>query len=117
MVAREEETIVGVAEVLVKPTLERDGIVPRVVALIDIVVVRASHRGRGIGSTLVARAEEWARDHGASACELQVWTFNEDARRLYERLGYATRAVRMERSLTSASPPLPASPPSRRRRS
>ncbi len=99
LVALEDEAVVGVLEVLMKPPPDRDGLVPRRVALIDNVVVRSGHRGRGIGTKLIARAEDWAIEHGAVAIELNVWSTNTSAKRLYEALGYATRLVRMERSL------------------
>lgn len=51
--------------------------------------VRPDVRGRGIGSTLVAAAESWARRHGHTRVGMGVGIDNPDARRLYERLGYA----------------------------
>ena len=101
LVAREGARIVGVVEVVMKPPVLRDGMVPRHVALIDNVVVRATHRGGGLGTQLVSHGEAWALEHGAVATELHVWSFNDSARRLYERLGYTTRSVRMERVLRS----------------
>jgi GNAT superfamily N-acetyltransferase len=97
------EVVVGVLEIVMKPPIDRDGRIPRRVALVDNVVVRASHRGSGIGSRLMARAESWALEHGVDAIELNVWATNADAKRLYERLGYVTRLVRMERALTAAT--------------
>jgi ribosomal protein S18 acetylase RimI-like enzyme len=99
LVAREGARIVGVVEVVMKPPVLRDGMVPRHVALIDNVVVRATHRGRGIGTRLVDAAETWAREKGAAVTELNVWAFNASAKKLYERLGYVTRTIRMERAL------------------
>jgi ribosomal protein S18 acetylase RimI-like enzyme len=99
LVALEDADIVGVLEVVMKAPQSRDGHVARRVALIDNVVVRADHRGRGLGSMLIARAESWAIEQGATAIELNVWATNTSAKRLYESLGYVTRLVRMERSL------------------
>lgn len=99
LVALEDAAVVGVVEVMMKPLPDQDGLVPRRVALIDNVVVRAGHRGRGIGSKLIARAERWAIEQGATAIELNVWSTNTSAKSLYESLGYVTRLVRMERSL------------------
>ncbi|HVH42420.1 MAG TPA: GNAT family N-acetyltransferase [Labilithrix sp.] len=110
LVAREGAEIVGVLEILMKTPVNRDGFVHRPVARIDNVVVRATHRGRGIGTQLVSHAEAWALEHGAVVTELHVWSFNDSARRLYERLGYATRSVRMERVLRSPDE-RPAPPP------
>jgi len=103
LVALLDAEVVGVLEVVMKPPPDRDGHVPRRVALIDNVVVRASHRRRGIGSKLFAHAETWAIDQGATAMELNVWSTNTPAKRLYESLGYAARLVRMERSLECKS--------------
>jgi ribosomal protein S18 acetylase RimI-like enzyme len=96
-VARESAAVVGVVETVMKAPIDRDGHVRRRVALIDNIVVRASHRQRGIGAQLVSRAESWALERGADVTELNVWSFNESARRLYERLGYVAQTVRMQR--------------------
>ena len=45
-------------------------------------------RGRGIGSRLLARAEEHAREKGFEKVSLLVFEQNEGAKRLYERIGY-----------------------------
>lgn len=120
LVAREGAEIVGVLEILMKIPTNREGLVHRPVALIDNVVVRAAHRGRGIGTQLMSHADIWAREHGAIATELHVWSFNDPARRLYERLGYSARSVRMERVLPSpvgsdAPPPEPQPTPRKAR--
>jgi putative acetyltransferase len=51
-------------------------------------VVDAEWRGRGVGSALLARAIEWARDVGAHKVALEVWPHNERARALYEKFGF-----------------------------
>lgn len=45
-------------------------------------------QGRGIGSALMANAEEKARQAGVEKCSLIVDIENPSARRLYERCGY-----------------------------
>ncbi len=45
-------------------------------------------RSYGIGSRLIARAEDVLRRRGYDTAEVGVEVGNEDARRLYERLGY-----------------------------
>lgn len=50
--------------------------------------VAASTRRRGLGRALVARVEQWGRDHGAGAVVLWSDTRFTDAHRLYERCGY-----------------------------
>jgi RimJ/RimL family protein N-acetyltransferase len=57
-------------------------------------MVAASHRRRGIGSALLAAAEEWARGAGVSKLELHVFPHNEAAIALYEAFGYEREGYR-----------------------
>jgi ribosomal protein S18 acetylase RimI-like enzyme len=52
------------------------------------VVVRSSARRRGVGATMMAQAEAYARNLGVDAALLRVMAGNEAARRLYQSLGY-----------------------------
>ncbi|WP_225033636.1 GNAT family N-acetyltransferase [Paraburkholderia sp. XV] len=65
------------------------------VGRIGSVAVSEQLRGRGIGSTLMKLAEEWARKRGATDVRLAVWAFNEQAVDLYRELGYEIRAFEM----------------------
>ncbi|MFD4754897.1 MULTISPECIES: GNAT family N-acetyltransferase [unclassified Streptomyces] len=47
-----------------------------------------AHRGRGVGAALMATATALAREAGAPALRLSVWSWREDALRLYERAGF-----------------------------
>ena len=51
-------------------------------------IVAADHRNQGIGTALLAAAEEWARGAGVTKLELHVFPYNERAISLYEKLGY-----------------------------
>ncbi len=53
------------------------------------VVVRDSHRGRGIAARMFAEVEAIARERGACKLTLEVLEGNAAARTLYERLGFA----------------------------
>ena len=57
-------------------------------------MVAASHRRRGIGSALLAAAEEWARGASVSKLELHVFPHNEAAIALYEGFGYEREGYR-----------------------
>jgi ribosomal protein S18 acetylase RimI-like enzyme len=57
-------------------------------------VVAPRAGGRGVGSALVERAEEWARHEGLALLTLNVFGGNEQARRLYRRLGFAEEWIR-----------------------
>jgi GNAT superfamily N-acetyltransferase len=61
--------------------------------------VLPAFRGRGIGAALVARAEQFARERGAPWLGIGVMAENGDARRLYERLGFAAFHVEMKKPL------------------
>ena len=55
--------------------------------------VLASHRGRGIGATLLRRTLDDARDKGFTRVELTVRVDNERARKLYEKLGFEVEGL------------------------
>jgi RimJ/RimL family protein N-acetyltransferase len=57
-------------------------------------MVAASHRRRGIGSALLAAAEEWARGASVSKLELHVFPHNEAAIALYAGFGYEREGYR-----------------------
>jgi ribosomal protein S18 acetylase RimI-like enzyme len=52
------------------------------------VEVRAEFRRLGYGAAVMRAAEHEARRHGASWLGLSVFGVNDQARRLFERLGY-----------------------------
>ena len=68
---------------------------PMVVGRIGSVAVSEQIRGRGVGSSLIKLAEEWARKQGATDIRLTVWEFNQQAVSLYRELGYEVRAFEM----------------------
>ena len=55
---------------------------------IEALAVSEVRRGQGIGSRLLADAEQWARSHGRSRMALHVLASNAGARRLYHRVGF-----------------------------
>ena len=57
------------------------------VNLHDLAVL-PSHRGRGIGSLLLAEVERHARERGACKVTLEVRDTNHGAKRLYEATGF-----------------------------
>ncbi|WP_323122007.1 GNAT family N-acetyltransferase [Burkholderia alba] len=71
-------------------------------ARIGSVAVADAQRDRGIGRALMRLAESWAREQGAADVRLAVWTFNDAAVHLYERLGYEVRALEMGKRIEPA---------------
>lgn len=59
----------------------------------DVVVAEAAG-GRGVGSALIAYAEEWARQRGYTMLTLNVFTANRRARELYARMGFEEEWIR-----------------------
>jgi GNAT superfamily N-acetyltransferase len=70
-------------------------------ALIGGLVVHEAHRSAGIGASLVAAAEAWARQRGAVAIVVRSRIKRERAHRFYEQLGYreTKRGVVFEKPL------------------
>ncbi|WP_049621324.1 GNAT family N-acetyltransferase [Frateuria defendens] len=58
------------------------------VARLYSIATRPDARGMGVGSALLAAAEDAARQRGCRRLRLEVRVDNETATRLYERLGY-----------------------------
>lgn len=61
---------------------------------IEALAVAERHRGKGIGSRLLADAEQWTRAAGRSRLALHVLASNTGARRLYHRVGFRPRHER-----------------------
>jgi RimJ/RimL family protein N-acetyltransferase len=64
-----------------------DAIATRHVATLGMFVI-ASHRGRGVGTALMAEALRWAREHAIERVELAVYPHNSAAIALYRRFGF-----------------------------
>jgi RimJ/RimL family protein N-acetyltransferase len=59
-----------------------------------VIGVRQAHAGRGVGGTLLAELERWARANDLLRLELTVMTHNERAVGLYRKLGYRVEGTR-----------------------
>ncbi|MFB6221685.1 MAG: N-acetyltransferase family protein [Halolamina sp.] len=66
--------------------------------VVENLYVRPEHRGEGVGSELLARAEQALLDAGADRVGLEVLADNEGARRFYARHGYEPHRVELEKS-------------------
>lgn len=65
----------------------------------DIIVAPAGE-GRGIGSLLIAKGEEWARSQGYRWLTLSVFAQNLRAREVYQRLGYGEDIMKYVKELS-----------------
>ena len=90
------EPAVGIALVTLRANVWFDG----PVALLDELYVTPEARGQGLGTAMIAALLERARSEDWGLVEVNVDEFDRDARRLYERLGFAnTEAGSDERQL------------------
>jgi ribosomal protein S18 acetylase RimI-like enzyme len=94
--------LAGFLHVLAHDTPPIPILVPRRLAVVDNLVVRRDLRRAGIGRALMERAEQWAREQGATEIDLHVFEFNAGAIAFYRRLGYETRTRRMSKGLDQA---------------
>ncbi len=69
-------------------------------ARINTVCVVPDVQGIGVGRAVMALAERWSVDQGATDLRLVVSAFNDGAVRLYEELGFAIRSHAMGKSLS-----------------
>jgi len=61
------------------------------------VIVEDDGRGTGAGTALIDAAIAWLRDHGAPCVMLWTAERNEDAQRLFTRLGFRRTMIEMTR--------------------
>jgi ribosomal protein S18 acetylase RimI-like enzyme len=89
-VAEADDDIVGLVTVSERISFagQREGYV-------GWLAVRAGMERRGIGSTLMAVAEDWAISRGLSCLTLETGAANHAARSLYQALGYEEEDIRL----------------------
>ena len=61
--------------------------------------INPEHRGRGLGRAAMLAAEQLARQAGFTELALNVFGFNDPARRLYDSLGYRVVSTQMTKRL------------------
>jgi aminoglycoside 6'-N-acetyltransferase I len=82
-----DHTIAGFAEVGLRS--HADGCDPlNPVGFVEGLYVVPDRRGMGIGRSLLAAAEDWARSQGCKEMASDTWIDNEGSQRLHEALGY-----------------------------
>jgi GNAT superfamily N-acetyltransferase len=70
------------------------GVIDRGLLCCESVIVSPSHRGRGLGGSLMRALFDWARVNGATAACLQVVADNSAGRALYRGFGLTTELHR-----------------------
>jgi ribosomal protein S18 acetylase RimI-like enzyme len=96
-VAKDEEgQVQGVSMVTMKPELLSHS--PS--AHLEVLVVADGAEGQGVGGSLIAAAENEARQRGALSMSLHVFALNQRARKVYERAGYEGELMRYIKSFS-----------------
>jgi GNAT superfamily N-acetyltransferase len=98
LVAEADGTVVGMLQVTFIPGLSRQGSWR---ANVEAVRVAAELRGRGIGSQLMAQAEQLARERGCRLVQLTSDLQRADAHRFYTRLGYSASHAGFKKPLVA----------------
>jgi ribosomal protein S18 acetylase RimI-like enzyme len=80
--------VVGIVSVRVYETPPDPVMVPLRRGHVEMLVVSAAHRRRGVGKALMAEVAAWARRQGAAEIVLTVWAGNRAAESFYDELGY-----------------------------
>jgi GNAT superfamily N-acetyltransferase len=94
-VAEDGSGVLGVVTVNRLALLHRD----TPVAFLNALVVRADHRGRGVGRALVDAVQSQARDWGCATVELTSRDDRHGAHQFYVRLGFSTRSRKFVRAV------------------
>jgi glucosamine-phosphate N-acetyltransferase len=92
------EELVGLVSLSIKTSLWQEGFVGH----IEELVVHEKARGQGVGTKLLKYVFESARDHGCKRIELDSAFHRKDAHKLYEQLGFKTRAFLFSMELREA---------------
>ncbi|MGY3717669.1 GNAT family N-acetyltransferase [Sutcliffiella cohnii] len=95
LVAKEGEDVVGFAIIEIMESPPIPTYTYRKISFINNIAIKKEYSRKGIGYTLFKECTNWSKIHGASAIELNVWEFNQDAIAFYRKLGmeYASRKM------------------------
>lgn len=96
LVATEGGNVLGLATVHLRHALNHAA----PLAQLSLLVVDERARGRGVGRTLVAAAEAWARERGCHRMIVTTALQRSDAHAFYERIGYAHTGRRYGRDFS-----------------
>ena len=94
--ADEEDVVAGYAFCQIKAVENNKALMDREFMYIDDFCVDEKYRKQHIGQTLIQSVLEEAKKIGVDGIELNVWEFNENAIKFYEKCGFTTQKREME---------------------
>jgi GNAT superfamily N-acetyltransferase len=105
LLAEAEGHIVGLAEVYLRRDEANELTIQYTYGHLQSLMVTERWRKQGIGRRLMAAAEAWAREHGATQVRLDAWEFAAGPLTFYEALGYQTIRRTLVRPLAQDTMP------------
>ena len=87
--------IVGFILLQAKTRPDFDFIIPGKYCYIMDIIVTEKHRGKGFGTALMNSAKDWAKEQNCNFVNLDVLVNNSAAIRLYNKLGFISKAQEM----------------------
>lgn len=94
-----DSLFVGFSKTVIVRQISNSIIQDRDYGKIEQIYVEEAYTKQGIGTRLIQKTEEILVAKGISELELIVWNFNQDAVRLYEKLGMTPKLTRFHKKL------------------
>ncbi len=95
-IAEDDSKVLGYGFCILKITKNDPVLADHTTLYIDDLCVDESCRGRHIGKAVYAHIVDYAKALGYDSVTLNVWAFNENAKRFYESLGMKPQKIGME---------------------
>lgn len=98
-VAEDDGNVIGHLYAMIE-TFDEDEFAPACTRIdINEVSVEPAYARQGIGTKLMEKAEEWAKEKKITNLETLVYDFNKDAISFYEANGYKPYSIKMQKKI------------------
>jgi ribosomal protein S18 acetylase RimI-like enzyme len=97
--AKDDVEIIGYLIAFKEKSPDRSMLKPRKYIQVDDLSVRSDYRKKGVGTLLMDKLEELAKNNKIYEMELNVWCFNKGAIKFYENKGYEAFTQKMRKVL------------------
>ncbi len=98
-VAEEDGEVVGYTFCIINEVKDSTMLLDAKTLHLEDVCVDESKRDLGVGGRLMEFAKSYAKEIGCVRIDLDVWEFNDGARRFYEKYGFTCQKRRMDLTL------------------
>ena len=95
-IAEEDGKVLGYGFCMLKKTQNDSVLEDNFTLYIDDLCVDENCRGKGTGKAIYQYITRYAKSLGCDSITLNVWAFNENAKRFYEALGMKPQKIGME---------------------